>query len=270
MAVWLLASSVITTACLLKGWARLAPSPFLPLACLPMRCLTFPITTCSADGEGTLPSSLKTASWQSSRCSQICMRLRRSWPSGPHRDGAYPSSAGLMSLCNFYSRFGVLHPTWAHRIFCEASPGRPFAVTSSSIMKTFAPFGDSWRQFTAICFVCLVLWGIGHSEARWAGTLNFAVTSHSVSCRFLLLLSMNLSRSTQLNLLCWYNQLCIGNGIFLWSSSSLPQAHVQQPVNGAVNGLVCFLHLSHAQSLQRLYTVSILWQCMFLLWNVLL
>lgn len=215
-------SSVIITACLLKAWAGLAPSLFL--AYLPVRCLTFPITTCSADGEGTLPSSLRTASWQSSQCSQICTHLRRSWPSGPHRDGAYPNSAGLMSLCNFYSRFGVLHPAWAHWIFCEAFPGSPFAVASSSIMKTFAPFGDSWRQVTATCFVYLVLWEIGHSETWWAGTLNFAVTTHYVPCRFLLPLSMDLYRSTQLNLLCWYNQLCVGNGIFLWCSCSLHQA----------------------------------------------
>lgn len=135
-----------------------------------------------------------------------------------------PQLCRFDELVHFYSWFGVLHPAWAHQIFCEAFPGIPFAVASSSIMKTFAPFGDSWRQVTATCFVYLVWWEIGHSETWWAGTLNFAVTTHSVPCRFLLPLSMDLYRSTQLNLLCWYNQLCIGNGIFLWWSCSLHQA----------------------------------------------
>lgn len=84
-------SSVISD-WLLKGWARLAPSPFLPLVCLPMRSFAFVITTSSADGEEISPSSLWAASW----CTPVCRLLRRSWPSGLHRDGAYPSSAGLM------------------------------------------------------------------------------------------------------------------------------------------------------------------------------
>lgn len=40
---------------------------------------------------------------------------------------------------------------------------------------------------------------------------------------------MKLDRSTQLKLLGQYSQLCVGNSVFLTNSSSLPQAHQQQP-----------------------------------------
>lgn len=58
---------------------------------------------------------------------------------------------------------------------------------------------------------------------------GFAVASHSLSCHFLLLLSMQLDRSTQWKLLGQYRQLRVGNSVFLTNSSSLPQAHQQQP-----------------------------------------
>ena len=169
MAVWLLPSgavSLLVPACFLKGWAGLAPSPFLPPACLPMCYLTFPITTCSTDGEGTLPSSLWAASWQSARCSQICMHLRRSWPSGLHHDGAYASSTGLMSLCNFCRQFGILHPTWTHWIFCEAFPGRLSAVASWKFLFPLVTAEGNSLLFVLSVLFCEALDTQRHGELR--------------------------------------------------------------------------------------------------------
>lgn len=142
-------SSVISD-CLLKGWARLAPSPSCP----------WPAFSCAASPSPSQPAALMVKVLRSpssltaaSRCSQICTHLRRSWPSGLRRDGAYPSSTGVVSLFfgDFYILFGVLRPTWAHQFFCRALPGRPCAMASSSI----APFGARCGYFSAATSVSL-------------------------------------------------------------------------------------------------------------------
>lgn len=166
-------SSVITTACLLKGWARLAPSPFLPLACLPMHCLTFPSTTRSADGEGTSPSLLRRASRQSSRCSQICMHLRRSWPSGPYRDGAYPKPRGfdelvpfLQSIWRFTLHTGTpdLLRSVPWQAFCCG-----FLIYRENLFPLVTVEGNSLPFALSVSF-CE---GLDAQETWWAGTLSF-------------------------------------------------------------------------------------------------
>lgn len=134
------------------------PAPRLPSPALPR----LPHPSRSADGAGTRPCSPRSAPRHRSPCSPTCTPLGRSWPSGPHRDGAYPSSARVVSVCDFYTPFGVCAPLGRTGSFVK--PWRAFWCDFFICRENSCSLRCLLKANHCCLFCCLVLHGIGRSD----------------------------------------------------------------------------------------------------------